>query len=82
MDIQSNCKVRSYLFLLDSLSLILEPFHLFTFSLLFTNLDMERQGSHNGSGSSQNGPAGENVDMMRILQGIMETQQKQTELLR
>jgi len=42
---------------------------------------MERQGTRNGPGTSRKGPYGEN-DMMRILQGIMNSQQKQTELLR
>ena len=42
---------------------------------------MERRGTRNGPGTFRDGPYGEN-DMMRILQGMINSQQQQTELLR
>ena len=42
---------------------------------------MERQESRNGPSPSQDGPNGENANMMRILQGMMENQWQQRELL-
>ena len=42
---------------------------------------MERWGTRNGLDTLCEGPYGEN-DMMRILQGMMNSQQQQTELLR
>jgi len=35
---------------------------------------MERRGSFNGPGASQNGPTGKNADILRILQNMMENQ--------
>ena len=43
---------------------------------------MERRGTRNGAGTSQDGPNRDNDGMMRILQGMMQSQQQQTELLR
>ena len=42
---------------------------------------MERRGNYDRSGSSQGGPSGENVELMRILQSMMENQQKKMEIL-
>ena len=42
---------------------------------------MERRENYDGSGSSQSGPSGENVDLMGILKSLMKYQQKQTEIL-
>ena len=36
----------------------------------------------NSSGQLPNGPTGENSDILRVIQNMMENQQKQTELLR
>ena len=36
----------------------------------------------NSSGQLPNGPMGENADILRVIQNMMENQQKQTELLR
>ena len=43
---------------------------------------MERRTGRNHSGQSSNGPAGENADILRVIQTMMENQQQQTELLR
>jgi len=43
---------------------------------------MERRSGRNHSGSTSNGAAGENVDILRVIQMMMENQQQQTELLR
>ena len=43
---------------------------------------MDRGGNRDGSGFSRNDLAGENIDMIKILQEMMETQQKQMVLLR
>jgi len=43
---------------------------------------MERRSGRNNSGIAANGPVGENVDILRVIQMMMENQQQQTELLR
>jgi len=43
---------------------------------------MERRSGRNHSGQVSNGPTGENVDILRVIQMMMENQQQQTELLR
>ena len=43
---------------------------------------MERRGTRNGAGTSQDGSNRDNDGMMRVLQGMMQSQQQQTELLR
>jgi len=43
---------------------------------------MDRRSGRNNSGQASNGTAGENVDILRIIQTMMENQQQQTELLR
>ena len=43
---------------------------------------MERRGTRNGAGTSQDGSSRDNDGMIRILQGMMQSQQQQTELLR
>ena len=43
---------------------------------------MERRGILNGAGTSQDGPNRDNDGLIRILQGMMQSQQQQTELLR
>ena len=43
---------------------------------------MERRSGRSNSGSASNGPTGENVDILRVIQTMMENQQQQTELLR
>jgi len=46
------------------------------------NSNMERRGTRNGAGTSQDGSNRDNDDMIRILQGMMQSRQQQTELLR
>ena len=43
---------------------------------------MDRRAGRNNSGQSQNGPTGGNPDILRVIQGMVENQQRQTELLR
>jgi len=43
---------------------------------------MDRRTGRNSFGQSQNGPMGENADILRVIHNLMENQQKQTELLR
>ena len=43
---------------------------------------MERRSGRNNFGQASNGPTGENVDILRVIQTMMENQQQQTELLR
>ena len=43
---------------------------------------MDRRTSRNNSGQVSNGPTGENIDILRIIQTMMENQQQQTELFR
>jgi len=42
---------------------------------------MDRRTGRNNSRQSQNGPIGENADILRVIHNMMENQQKQTELL-
>ena len=43
---------------------------------------MDRRSGRSNSGQVSNGPTGENVDILRVIQMMMENQQQQTELLR
>jgi len=43
---------------------------------------MERRSGRNNIGQVPNGPTGDNVDILRVIQTMMENQQQQTELLR
>ena len=43
---------------------------------------MDRRSGRNNSGQPQDGPAGGNADILRVIQNMMENQQRQTELLR
>jgi len=43
---------------------------------------MDRRAGRNNSGQPQNGPTGGNPDILRVIQGMVENQQRQTELLR
>jgi len=43
---------------------------------------MDRRAGHNNSGQSQDGPAGGNADILRVIQNMVENQQRQTELHR
>ena len=44
---------------------------------------MDRRTGRNSSGQlPPNGPTGENADILRVIQNMMENQQQQTELLR
>ena len=43
---------------------------------------MDRRSGRNNSGQPQNGPTGGNADILRVIQNMVENQQRQTELLR
>ena len=43
---------------------------------------MDRRTGRSNPGQASNGPAGENVEILRVIQTMMENQQQQTELLR
>jgi len=43
---------------------------------------MKRWGTRNSPGTSQDGSSRDNDSLMRVLQGMMQSQQQQTELLR
>jgi len=43
---------------------------------------MDRRTSRNNSGQVSNGPTGENADILRVIQTMVENQQQQTELFR
>jgi len=42
---------------------------------------MDRRAGRNNSGQPQDGPAGRNADILRVIQNMVENQQRQTELL-
>jgi len=78
--IQSNYKCRV-------ISLSSDPsFNLLTSSFFLlppsTNSDMKRRGTLNGAGTSQDGSNRDNDSLMKVLQGMMQSQQQQIELLR
>jgi len=76
--IHSNYKYKVIYSFLEIHPLISKISYSITFS---AGSNMERRGACNGPGTSCEGPHGEN-NMMRILQGMMNSQQQQTELLR
>jgi len=82
--IQSNykCRVISLFLLIHFVNQ--ETLQSFTFQLFLvspsTNLDMERQGTRNDLGTSQDGSSRDKDSLMRVLQGMMQSQQQQTEL--
>ena len=52
------------------------------FQTSFTNIDMDRRSGRNNSRQSQDRPVGRNTDILRVIQNMVENQQRQTELLR
>ena len=86
MSIHSKYKYNVIYFFLLIHFLNLETLLSFTFQLLpvthSTNSDIERQGTRNGPGTSQDGSNRDNDNLKRVLQRMMQSQQQQTEFLR
>jgi len=86
MAIHSNHKYKVIYSFLKIHSLYSKTLLSFYFSApsrnLFNQLSMKRMRTRNGPGTSRDSSSGENDNMMRIIQGMMESQLQQTELLR